>query len=49
MTTLSDSAFVMKTAVENPTIMLIIFILFTLHLMLWRIWMVFTYIQLNKK
>ena len=46
MTTLSDSAFLMKTAIENPTITLLIFILYTL---LWGIWMVFTCIQLNKK
>lgn len=46
MTTLSDSAFLMKTAIENPTMTLLIFILYTL---LWRILMVFTCIQLNKK
>ena len=34
MTTLSDSAFLMKTAIENSTITLLIFILYTL---LWGI------------
>lgn len=47
MATLNDSAYVMKTATEDPTFMLFIFILFTLYLMLYRVWVIYKVTKTN--
>lgn len=47
MATLNDSTYVMETATEDPTVMLFIFILFTLYFMLYRAWVIYKVIKTN--